>query len=192
MGQATLKAGGRMGRLWRLLKRAALVLLLLHLLARFLYDVPMKRYVATCSADMFKRTYVEGPYNEIFLFLLQHVMEMEDFFYIRTPSAIYVPYLGLSNETYEGYDHFSLNVDWKLVTGIARGIGFDSVRFRPPQPLVDLIEATKVKYGPFPRRNAAGAETFGSDDRFHESEDACAFMRAAILKEPESASPRGR
>lgn len=172
-------------RRWRpALRRTAITLVVLWSLLWFVNEVPTMRYVATCGPDMFERTHVDGPYNELFLYLLQQVMEREGFFYIRMRSDIYVPYLGLSNETYEGYEHFSLNVDWKLVASMARGIGFDGLRFPPPQPLVDLLEATEVKYGPFPLRDAAGEETYGSDTRFHDTEDACAFMRAAILKEP--------
>jgi hypothetical protein len=48
-----------------------LVFLVLHLLARFLGEVPAMRYVAMCGPDMFERTYVEGPYNEQFLSLLE-------------------------------------------------------------------------------------------------------------------------
>ena len=54
----------------------------------------------------------------------------------------------------------------------------------PPRRLAELIKATEHKYGVFPKRTATGEIIHGTDSRFHDSEDACAFMRAAILPEP--------
>jgi hypothetical protein len=186
---------GQRGRRWRRVLRrlgfAALTLLVLHLLARFLGEVPVMRYVATCGADMFERTYVEGPYNELFMHQLGEIMAEEGFIYTRTSGEIYVPYLGLSGPVvngyliYEGYDDFSLNVDWKIVSDIADGTEIIGVTSPPPKALIELIATTEAKYGPFPRRNAVGERIYGPDRRFKDSEDACAFMRAAILKEPE-------
>jgi hypothetical protein len=79
-----------------------------------------------------------------------------------------------------------LNVDWKIVSDMADGVVIDSVNPPPPKALAELIAATEAKYGPFPRRTAAGERIYGPDRRFKDSEDACAFMRAAILKEPSS------
>jgi hypothetical protein len=59
--------------------------------------------------------------------------------------------LGLSNKFYEGYNDFSLNVDWKLVTDIAVGVEIDGGHLVPPKALADLIKATEPKYGPFPQ-----------------------------------------
>lgn len=149
------------------------------------------RYVATCGPDMFERTYVEGPYNELFLHRLEEIMAREGFIYTRKNGEIYVPYLGLSGPVingyllYEGYHDFSLNVDWKIVSDIADGVVIDSVNPPPPKALAELIAATESKYGSFPRRTPTGERIYGPDLRFHDSEDACTFMRAAILKEPE-------
>ena len=66
------------------------------------------RYVATCGADMFERTYVEGPYNERFLDSLEETMEELDFIYTRKNGEISVPYFGLSGPVYKGYLLFDL------------------------------------------------------------------------------------
>lgn len=161
----------------------------------FLTRVPTMRYVATCGADMFERTYVNGPYNEQFLDSLEEAMAQDDFIYTRRNGEIYIPYFGLSGPVYngyllfEGYEDFSLNIDWKIVSEIAEGVVSDSGMPPPPKVLAELIAATEAKYGPFPRRNTAGERIYGPDSRFHDSEDACAFMRAAILKETDG---RGR
>lgn len=194
---AVMKAQ-RWQQVLRQLGFGALALLALHLLARFLGEVPVIRYVATCGPDVFERTYVEGPYNEQFLRLLEKSMSQEDFIYRRSKGEIFIPILGLQGPVvnghliFEGYYDFSLNVDWKIVSAIAVGIEVDGVKLAPPRALTELIAATEPKYGPFPRRAPDGERIYGPDLRFHDSEDACAFMRAAILKEPESASSQGR
>ena len=124
-------------------------------------------------------------------------MTRDNFIYARKDQEIYVPYAGLSGPVvngyalYDGYDDFSLNVDWKIVTAIAEGVEIDGMQVPPPKTLADLIAATETKYGSFPRRNAAGERSYGPDARFHDSEDACAFMRAAILPEPVEQAGRG-
>ena len=154
------------------------------------------RYVATCGPDPFKRTYVEGPYNERFIDSLEKTMMELGFTYARQDGEIYVPYFGLSGPVYkgyllfEGYDDFSLNMDWKIASDIADGVVSDSLNPPPPKALAELIAATEAKYGPFPRRNAAGERIYGPDRRFADSEDACAFMRAAILKAPDDETRR--
>lgn len=188
MGQATLRAR----RWWRALAKVGVGLLALHLLARLLMEVPTVRYVATCGPDMFERVYVEGPYNHQFLTLLEKALQGENFSYRRSEDYIYVPYLGLSNAYFDDYYHFSINVDPKIVSNIAEGVEIDGKKLLPPRALSELIAATEAKYGPFPRRTSDGERIYGPDLRFHDSEDACAFMRAAILKEPESRSPQAR
>jgi hypothetical protein len=66
--------------------------------------------------------------------------------------------------------------------------GQNGVRFihlPPPKSLADLIKAMEPKYGPFLKRNAAtaGEEGYDLDLDLRFGEDACAFMRAAILKD---------
>lgn len=181
MEQAALKTCRRLGRA---LVKVAVGLLALHLFARFLFEVPVVRYVATCGPDVFKRVYVRGPYNNQFLSLLEEAMRNEEFPYRRASSGyIYVPYFGLSNDYFDGYHHFSLNVDPKIVSDIADGVEIDGKKLPPPQGLVDLVVATEPKYGPFPRRASTGERIYGPDRRFSDSEDTCAFMRAAILRE---------
>lgn len=180
MGQATLKTPWRW---WRALAKVGAGLLALHLLARFLVEVPAVRYVATCGPDMFERIYVRGPYNDQFLLLLEKAMQEDSFPYHRTNGYIYVPYLGLSNDYFDNYHHFSLNVDPKIVSDIADGVEVDGEKLPPPRALVELIAATESKHGPFPRRTPSGERIYGPDRRFSDTEDACAFMRAAILKE---------
>jgi hypothetical protein len=169
-----------------------------YALGWWLSEVPAMRYVATCGPDMFDRVYVEGPYNDQFLHLLESAISGEDFIYVRKGQEIYVPYWGLSGPLvngyilYENYHDFSLNVDWKLVAGIARGIKIDGVDMPPPQPLLDLIKATEHKYGAYSERSPTGEYVYGIDERFHASEDACAFMRAAILPDSAQVEPAVR
>jgi len=187
VGQAALT---RRRRWWRWLVAAAAAPLVFHLFARFLFEVPMVRYVATCGPDMFERTYVEGPYNEQFLLLLEAAMQRHGIPYRRSSEYVYVPYLGVSDEGFDDYHHFSLNVDPKIVSDIAVGVEVDGKKLSPPQALVELVAATEPKYGPFPRRTPSGERIYGPDPRFHDTEDACAFMRAAILKEPDGHAQR--
>lgn len=170
----------------RRLGLGVLLLLALHLFARFLVEVPTARYVATCGPDPFARTYIRGPYNKQFLDLLQQVLQREGFPYSRRDGFIYVPYMGLSNETYDGYQDFSLNVDWKVVDSIVRGIKIGGGYNPPPRPLAVLLKTLEPKYGPLIRRADTPDGSYDLDLDLRLSEDACAFMRAAILKEPDS------
>jgi hypothetical protein len=191
MGSATVRIGWAK-RVWRIARNVGIFVVALYLLDRFFAEVPMRRYVATCGPDLFERTYVEGPYNERFLHLLEWALQNNSFIYARSDGVIDIPYWAFWNETYDGYEHFSMNVDWKLVTDIARGFEIDGVEMPPPRRLADLIEATEHKYGVFPKRTASGEIIHGTDERFHDSEDACAFMRAAILPDSAQAEPAVR
>jgi hypothetical protein len=116
-------------------------------------------------------------------------LQNNNFTYSRSDGLIDIPYLGFWNDTYEGYTHFSMNVDWKLVATIARGFRIDGVDMPPPQALLDLIKATEHKYGVYSERSPTGEYVYGIDQRFYDSEDACAFMRAAILPDSAPAEP---
>lgn len=139
--------------------------------------VPTKRYVPLCGARDVHL--LHGPMREQYVALLAQAMAEDGFRHYRHGNTILVPVLPvLDGQWPMNWENFQLNIPWRIASNIARGVTIGPHSYRPPAPVLRLLE-TEGPHGPYPRQKEGSSAQYGPDYRFVED---CNLFRAAVLK----------
>lgn len=140
--------------------------------------VPTKRYVPMCGWP--DGHMLHGPMREQYVGLLAQAMAEDGFRHMRNGNTLLVPVWPIfdGNGRWDWID-FQLNVPWRIALNIGQGVTVGAHQYRPPAPVLRLLEGAEGPYGPYPKQVGSGPVTVGGDRRYRED---CNLFRAAVLK----------